>query len=120
MRRLFLAALLLSAACGGSGTTLSDGCSKTTPLETFSFHAQQQLPTCGFPATFDLSLTVTSDGATGIEAGVPFTAARYSSCQLTWSDATTLHVIEVDSRTDGTETLVRSADGCSGVYTLSP
>ncbi|HYZ90203.1 MAG TPA: hypothetical protein VE620_12965 [Myxococcales bacterium] len=115
MRPLAIA-LLLCAACGSSTPALYDGCRIPTPTGTFTFHAQQELPACGFPATFDLSLTVNATSASGVEAGVAFTAYAYSSCQLAWNDATTLHVIQVDSRT---ETLVRN-DGCTVVYKLTP
>jgi hypothetical protein len=109
-------ALLFCAACGSSTPALFNGCTTATPTGTFSFHAQQELPACGFPATFDLSLTVTSTNASGVEAGVAFTAIAYSSCQLAWNDPTTLHVIQIDSLT---ETLVRN-DGCTVVYKLTP
>jgi hypothetical protein len=114
MRALVLA-LLLGAACGGTSSSLSDGCNNRTSQGTFAFHAQQILAACGFPAAFDLSITVTSTGATGTENGVAFTAQPISSCQLAWRDATAYHVVEIDSHS---ETLVTG--GCSAVYTLVP
>jgi hypothetical protein len=108
-------ALLLSAACGGSTTITSDACSSSTPRGTFSFHAQQVLPSCGLPTAFDLSVTVNDAGATGIENGVAFTAQPLSTCELAWRDATTYHVVEISTRY---ETLVTG--GCSAVYSLIP